>query len=296
MRAPFKEYPINQTVDFVTEVDKMQASPLYALKMRGLLNRKDGIVAQKDPGTIHKYATYPIRPNSFTVITNAVTNGGLIRISSVAHGLVTNDIAYIAEVIGVENANNVYKVTRIDADTVDLIGSTFAGAYTSGGIITKTPINIVDYFILPDALNDTYYDVIVGVDQDGNTRLYVYLSGVWEELTRKCTAAIDDASIGASDTSVVVGSVQERGVNVAIASNELVNWIVLNTTQTEAALITANAVIASGGTGTITTGFNILGSNGLNWATTNTLEFYRLTGIYDGFTFMIRPPPISTRL
>lgn len=71
-----------------------------------------------------------------TAITNAVDNGaGLIRLTSIAHGLQTGWFATVTGVGGVPNANGYFLVTVIDADTVDLQGSTFAGLYTKGGRI-----------------------------------------------------------------------------------------------------------------------------------------------------------------
>lgn len=71
-------------------------------------------------------------------ITGAVTNGGLIRLTITGHGYTTSDRVYVAAVGGVPNANNTeqnprWTITVIDANTIDLQGSVFAGTYTSGG-------------------------------------------------------------------------------------------------------------------------------------------------------------------
>jgi hypothetical protein len=69
-----------------------------------------------------------------SAITGAVDNGGgLIRLTSTTHGLVTGDTIYVASVGGVPNATGAWTVTVITANTFDLIASTFAGLYTSGG-------------------------------------------------------------------------------------------------------------------------------------------------------------------
>ncbi len=71
-------------------------------------------------------------------ITGAADNGsGLIRITATTHGLATNDYADIAGVVGTTEANGDWKVTKIDNDNFDLIGSTFATAWTSGGTSRK---------------------------------------------------------------------------------------------------------------------------------------------------------------
>lgn len=73
-----------------------------------------------------------------TPITGAVDNGaGLIRITAVGHGLLNNFSVEVQSVGGVPNANGIWIVNVIDADTVDLPGSTFAGAYTGGGTLTS---------------------------------------------------------------------------------------------------------------------------------------------------------------
>lgn len=76
------------------------------------------------------------RTNLTKAITNAVNNGsGLIRISATAHGLTTGNKCFISSVVGTTEANGPWIVTVIDADTIDLDGSTFTNAYTSGGTL-----------------------------------------------------------------------------------------------------------------------------------------------------------------
>lgn len=71
---------------------------------------------------------------STTAITGAANNGsGLIRITATAHGLQTANTVTITGVGGVPAANGTWVITVISANTYDLIGSTFAGTYTSGG-------------------------------------------------------------------------------------------------------------------------------------------------------------------
>jgi hypothetical protein len=73
-------------------------------------------------------------------ITNAVNNGsGLVRLTITAHGYSTGYGVVTTNVGGVPGANGVFLVTKIDANTVDLQGSTFSGSYTSGGISINWP-------------------------------------------------------------------------------------------------------------------------------------------------------------
>lgn len=76
------------------------------------------------------------RVTGIATITNAVNSGGgLIRLTtSAAHGAVTGNAVLVREVGGVTNANgNWAEVTVINATTLELVASTFAGTYTSGG-------------------------------------------------------------------------------------------------------------------------------------------------------------------
>lgn len=70
-------------------------------------------------------------------VSGAADNGsGLVRITtSKSHGLTTGDYVRIYDVTGTTEANGTWQVTSISATTFDLVGSTFASAYVSGGTI-----------------------------------------------------------------------------------------------------------------------------------------------------------------
>lgn len=77
---------------------------------------------------------------TYTVITAAVNNGsGLVRLTATGHGLVTGDRIVVRAVTGTTEANSTWYITRIDANTLDLIGSVFQNAYVSGGELVKIP-------------------------------------------------------------------------------------------------------------------------------------------------------------
>ncbi len=65
-------------------------------------------------------------------ITNASNNSPIV-ITSVGHGLTTGARVTIAGVTGNTAANGTWVVTRVDADTFSLNGSTGNGGYISGG-------------------------------------------------------------------------------------------------------------------------------------------------------------------
>jgi hypothetical protein len=71
-------------------------------------------------------------------VTGAADNGsGLIRLTVAAHGLITGDEVLVDAVGGVPNATGIWLVTVIDPNTIDLQGSGFGGAYTSGGWVSR---------------------------------------------------------------------------------------------------------------------------------------------------------------
>lgn len=71
-------------------------------------------------------------------VTGAVNNGsGLIRLTVTGHGYTTGDRIVVDSVGGTTEANGSWRVTVIDPNTLDLQGSAFSNAYTSGGITTN---------------------------------------------------------------------------------------------------------------------------------------------------------------
>jgi hypothetical protein len=54
---------IDQNVDFVTLHELPTAPPAYALRMKGIRSSRPGIIFERDPGTRHRFDTYPQTPN-----------------------------------------------------------------------------------------------------------------------------------------------------------------------------------------------------------------------------------------
>lgn len=73
-------------------------------------------------------------------VSGAVSNGGLIRLTINAGNpqLYTGNRVLVSGVGGTVEANGAWTVTVINATTIDLQGSTFTNAYTSGGTVTRT--------------------------------------------------------------------------------------------------------------------------------------------------------------
>lgn len=73
----------------------------------------------------------------YTAISNAVDNGsGLVRLTvGSTSGWTTGDYATIKSVGGTTESNGTWAITVVNGTTLDLQGTTFANAYTSGGYV-----------------------------------------------------------------------------------------------------------------------------------------------------------------
>jgi hypothetical protein len=73
-------------------------------------------------------------------VTGCANNGsGLIRVTSTAHGLQTGDAVTISGIGGTTEANASWpQVTVINANTYDLVGSSFSHTFTSNGTAVVT--------------------------------------------------------------------------------------------------------------------------------------------------------------
>ncbi len=76
-----------------------------------------------------------VRNRQFINGISAVSNNGsgAVRITRAAHGFTTGDSVTVADVSGVPGANGSFTITVIDANSFDLVGSTFSGAYLNTG-------------------------------------------------------------------------------------------------------------------------------------------------------------------
>lgn len=70
------------------------------------------------------------------------TNASPIVVTSSSHGLQTGDRVTITGVLGNTGTNGTFIVTRIDANTFSLQGSTGTGTYTSGGTWNVTGLYV----------------------------------------------------------------------------------------------------------------------------------------------------------
>jgi hypothetical protein len=117
-------------------------------------------------------------------VTGAANNGaGLIRLTVATHGYETGDTVDVTAVGGVPAAVGSWPITVITANTFDLVGSTFAGAYTSGGtayryfggVWTETAAHGGTGF--EDALFRVFADSSLRIGVAGGSRLEVSAVG-----------------------------------------------------------------------------------------------------------------------
>lgn len=107
-------------------------------------------------------------------VTNVVSNGGpnLCRVTSAAHGLITGQSITLVGINGATGATGTFLITKIDANTFDLQGSSFGGTYTDGGEWADTYNDAAALKGRPTELfakGDSNSDVlIVGVGTNGD--------------------------------------------------------------------------------------------------------------------------------
>jgi hypothetical protein len=90
-----------------------------------------------DPAALYRFRIRVRNRQVFHGISAVANNGGgLVRITRAAHGYATSDSVTVANVAGVPGANGTFTITVIDANNVDLVGSTFTGVYVNTGWAT----------------------------------------------------------------------------------------------------------------------------------------------------------------
>ena len=89
-------------------------------------------------------ATYPIHADSSGTSAgktiSGATNASPIVVAATSHGFSNNDVVSITGVAGNTAANGIWQITYIDGNSFSLNSSTGNGAYTSGGLASKTNV------------------------------------------------------------------------------------------------------------------------------------------------------------
>ncbi len=147
-------------------------------------------------------------------ITGAVAGSGYVTLTVVGHGFVTGGLAAIYGIGGMTGVSGMFAVTVVDANTIRANGAVGVGAYTSGGVASKS--------------GDTFVPVrhVTRIEDvsTGNSELGIY---AWMEdaLRFPPCAAVRELRItyissaatvsGASDTTGIDDSTDFLGVRTA---------------------------------------------------------------------------------
>jgi hypothetical protein len=137
-RAVLGQLSPNDTLQFSVAQLKSGLSAGDADQVRWVFDGAPGAVTLRVDGQ-----TVPVDPSLYTVtgstsaggpITNVLNNGGQCEIvTTTPHNLLPGQVVIVAGVVGVPGANGTFPVTIIDTLHYTLVGSTFSGAYSSGG-------------------------------------------------------------------------------------------------------------------------------------------------------------------
>ena len=226
---------INECDGIITNADPQKVSGNYADDMVGVKAIRDGIIFERDFGTKNFFPTPPLRPNAFKTISGAIAGtSGVVRLYIPSHGL-SAGTCYVDEVVGTVEAIGRWAFTVYDSNYIELTGSTFSHTYVSGGIFSQTPITIIDGFVFEDTKTSTEYHIIVGLDSNSYTRIFVYdpassEPSKWIELTRYVNAKIN-GSPSSTDTSIAIDTIVENGNSISAAYSLFNNWFIYNTTK-----------------------------------------------------------------
>jgi len=97
------------------------------------------IVAGNQEGYTFRVDTSEARNAPALQITDITEAGGIVTITMIDHNLTTGDYIAIEYALGITELNdNIYQVTRVDADSVTLVNPpTVTGTYTGRGVATR---------------------------------------------------------------------------------------------------------------------------------------------------------------
>ena len=90
-----------------------------------------------DPTALYKVRIRSMNHAAWKTVTGAVAGtGGVIRLTVATHGYSTSNVVWVEALNGVLNGTAAvrgnYTITSVDANTIELQGTTFAGAYVTG--------------------------------------------------------------------------------------------------------------------------------------------------------------------
>ena len=153
IRSQIKEPTPKRLTDTQIEAVVLRGVPMLGLKIK-----------EKDPSYFNERVSVTSNSNVFSfptgcktldkvwdysgraiTITGAANNGsGLIRITAASHSFADGAIVRIHDVTGCTEANGAWKIDYVSDSTFDLLGSTFANAYVSGGKVFQEKTDMVE--------------------------------------------------------------------------------------------------------------------------------------------------------
>lgn len=217
IRVQIKEPTPKRLTDTQIEAVVLRGVPMLGLKIK-----------EKDPTYYNERVSLTSNSNVFSFptgcktiakvwdysgraisITGAANNGsGLVRITAASHSFADGAIVRIHDVAGCTEANGAWKIDYVTADTFDLLGSTFANAYTSGGKVFQEKTDMVEI-------------VRINMADQSNNNDYAYF-------LRKRQIIIDDVSY---DSDIIIDYEGAASVLADIPDEYheyLISWGVVN--------------------------------------------------------------------
>lgn len=111
----------SSTTNVVTHADAVPTYRIYAPATSTPL-LASGTMSERDTG----------------VVTGTANNGGAVQLTDAGHGLQTGDKITVTSVGGTTEANGTWPITVQSSSLLTLTGSTYASAWTSGGVWALT--------------------------------------------------------------------------------------------------------------------------------------------------------------
>jgi hypothetical protein len=167
-----------------------------------------------DPTATYKIRIRSMNHQAFRGVTNAVAGpGNVIRLTSTAHGYTGNPTIWVDHLSGVTNNGNTvrgnYAATVIDANTIDLTGTVFGGAYVAGSghvALAAAPaanINLLSQFINCQDYAELTAEITAGRGQTAvGQGLGVILTGATASSTNIGTVTANVVGQAAHDAAV----------------------------------------------------------------------------------------------
>jgi hypothetical protein len=176
-----------------------------------------------DPTAVYKLRIRAMNHQAFRGITNAVAGpGGVIRLTSTAHGYTGNPTVWVEYLTGVTNngapVRGNYSATVVDANTLDLTGTVFGGGYIAGsGLVALAAAPASNILLLSQFINCQDYAELTSEITAGRGQtvvgqgMGVVLTGATASSTNIGTVTANVAGQAAHDAAVSGNPVRIAG-------------------------------------------------------------------------------------